>query len=83
MLGTKALKNNVRFSKPSSTKSRSLHLKEICAIGQIGASTVVPISIQAGANFQFVNNVQHFGRETMKMANDIAWSMTQNLIAVG
>jgi hypothetical protein len=78
MLGTKALKNNVRFSKPSSTKSRSLHLKEITAIGQIGASTVVPISIQAGGNFQFVNNVQHFGQENMyaialmKMANDIA-----------
>lgn len=78
LLGTKELRSNVRFSKPSATKSQSLHLNEVSALGQIGASTVVPLSIQGGAIFKFVNNVQHFGRENMytmalmKMANDIA-----------
>jgi hypothetical protein len=78
LLGTQELRSNVRFSKPSATKSQSLHLNEISALGQIGASTVVPLSVQGGAVFKFVNNVQHFGRENMytmalmKMANDIA-----------
>lgn len=78
MLGTKQLENTVRFSKPSSTKTRSLHLKEISALGQIGTNTVVPLGIQGGATFQFVNNVQHFRKDDiyamalMKMANDIA-----------
>jgi hypothetical protein len=78
MLGTKELPNNIRFSKRDSSKFRSLHLKEISTLGQIGASTVVPVSFQAGANFQFVSNVQHFSRDSMytialiKMANDIA-----------
>ncbi|KAH8745765.1 hypothetical protein BGZ57DRAFT_974389 [Hyaloscypha finlandica] len=78
MLGTKELPNHVRFSKPSSTKSRSLHFKEISTLLQMGASTPVSISIQARANFQFVSNVQHFPRDNIyamalrKMAYDIA-----------